>query len=184
MIRYDAAMITKILIISGLLAAAALVIGFVRLERHPIYGAYYGLARLLGGPLDVGPVDFATLRRHVTGNDALICPPGLCAEAEPDGDAKVYDVTADQLLDRLRMIALAEPSTEALDCGVGCAGVARFVQRTRFMRFPDTIDVAVYAAGTNKSTLAIYSRSLVGRRDFGVNRARVARWLAELDKQP
>jgi len=176
-------MTTKILVISGLVAAAALAIGYARLERHPIYGAYYGLAKLLGGPLDVGPVDFAGLRRHATGNDALICPPGLCAEAEPDGDAKVYDINLDQLLDRLRTIALAEPGTELLECGVGCARVARFVQRTRIMRFPDTIDVAVYAAGQNKSTLAIYSRSLVGRRDFGVNRARVARWLAELDRQ-
>jgi hypothetical protein len=179
-------MTMKILIIGGLVAVAvaALAVGYARLERHPIYGAYYGLAKLLGGPLDVGPVDFASLRRHSSGNDALICPPGLCGEAEPDGDAKVYDVAMDQLLERLKTIALAEPNTELLDCGVGCERVARLVQCTRIMRFPDTIDVAVYAAGKNKSTLAVYSRSLVGRRDFGVNRARIARWLAELDRQP
>jgi uncharacterized protein (DUF1499 family) len=178
-------MTTKMLVIGGLVvvAVAALAIAYARLERHPIYGAYYGLAKLLGGPLDVGPVDFARLTRHATGNDALICPPGLCAEAEPDGEAKVYDVTLDRLLERVRTIALAEPDTEMLECDVGCAHVARFVQRTRVMRFPDTIDVEVYAAGTGKSTLAIYSRSLVGRRDFGVNRARVVRWLAELDRQ-
>jgi uncharacterized protein (DUF1499 family) len=29
-----------------------------------------------------------------------------------------------------------------------------------------------------RSTLALYWRSLVGRKDFGVNRERVQRWLA------
>ena len=49
------------------------------------------------------------------------------------------------------------------------------------MRFPDTIDVEVMPAGENQSTLALYSRSLVGRKDFGVNRARLQRWRAALD---
>jgi uncharacterized protein (DUF1499 family) len=38
----------------------------------------------------------------------------------------------------------------------------------------------VLPAGAGRSTLAIYSRSLVGRKDFGVNRARIQRWLAAL----
>jgi len=48
------------------------------------------------------------------------------------------------------------------------------------MRYPDTIDIEVLSAGTNQSTVAIYSRSLVGSLDFGVNRKRVERWLAAL----
>jgi len=54
------------------------------------------------------------------------------------------------------------------------------VQHTRLMRFPDTIDLEVFPAGEGQSTLAIYSRSLIGRKDFGVNRARITRWLAAL----
>ena len=57
----------------------------------------------------------------------------------------------------------------------------RFLQLTRLMRFPDTIDAEVLPAGDNQSTLAIYSRSLVGRKDFGVNRARLERWYSALD---
>ena len=48
------------------------------------------------------------------------------------------------------------------------------------MRFPDTIDAEVLAVGDDQSTLALYSRSLIGRKDFGVNRARLQRWLAAL----
>ena len=83
------------------------------------------------------------------------------------------------LLARLRQIARAEPGTEELPCEPDCARIARFIQTSRLMRFPDTIDIEVFPAG-NGATLAIYSRSLLGRRDFGVNRARVARWLAAL----
>ena len=55
----------------------------------------------------------------------------------------------------------------------------RFVQRTRLMRYPDVIDAAVLAAESG-ATLALWSRSLVGRKDFGVNHARLTRWLAAL----
>ena len=33
------------------------------------------------------------------------------------------------------------------------------------------------------STLLVYSRSLVGRKDFGVNRARLRRWLARITEE-
>jgi uncharacterized protein (DUF1499 family) len=152
----------------------------VLLEKRPGYGIYYGLAKLTGAPLDIGPVDWQTLTRHATPNDALVCPAGHCPNARPDWDAKAYAMPPGDLLVRLKGIALAEPGTKELDRGNGDR-TARFVQYSRLMRFPDTIDVAVFPAG-DKATLAIYSRSLIGRKDFGVNRARVRRWLAALDE--
>jgi hypothetical protein len=67
-----------------------------------------------------------------------------------------------------------------LSCEPDCDRIACFLQRTRVMRFPDTIDVEVFPS-PGGSTIAIYSRSLIGRRDFGVNRARVARRLAAVE---
>ena len=86
-----------------------------------------------------------------------------------------------ELLARLKKVALAESDTGELPCAPNCDRIARFLQHTRLMRFPDTIDVEVFPAASNQSTLAIYSRSLIGRKDFGVNRARITRWLAALD---
>jgi len=40
--------------------------------------------------------------------------------------------------------------------------------------------VRVLPAGEGKSTLAIYSRAVYGRRDFGVNQARIEDWLSRL----
>jgi uncharacterized protein (DUF1499 family) len=143
----------------------------VLLEKRPDYGVYYGLAKLTGAPLDIGPVDWQTLTRHATPNDALVCPAGRCPNARPDWEAKEYAMPPGDLLARLTRIALAEPGTKELDRGHGDR-TARFVQYSRLMRFPDTIDVAVFPAG-DKATLAIYSRSPIGAKDFGVNRARI-----------
>jgi uncharacterized protein (DUF1499 family) len=159
---------------------AACAIGVVLIAaRQQVYA---GIARLSGTAGDMGPVDFATLRRRSSPNDALVCPPGHCPSAKPDREAKIYDMPPDALTARLTLVALAEPDTHALPGQA--SGLIRFVQYSRLMRFPDTIDVAVVPAGDGRSTLAIYSRSLVGYGDFGVNRARIERWLAALDKAP
>ena len=168
---------TTLLVVVALLVVAV-AIAYVLLEKRPGYGAYYGLAKLTGSRLDIGPVDWPTLTRHSTPNDALVCPAAKCPNAQPDGPAKVYAMSPAELLVRLKTIALAEPDTRELPSALDNG--ARFLHRSKLMRFPDTIDVAVFPADTN-STLAIYSRSLIGRKDFGVNRARITRWLAALD---
>jgi uncharacterized protein (DUF1499 family) len=165
------------IIVILLLVAAA--IGYLMLEQRPGYGVYYGLAKLAGSPLDIGPVDWAALARHATPNDALVCPAAQCPNAKADWESKIYPLPPDQLLARLKRIALSEPNTRELSGET--KRTARFLQHTRLMRFPDTIDAEVLPVGDNQAALAIYSRSLVGRKDFGVNRARVKRWLAALN---
>jgi len=46
--------------------------------------------------------------------------------------------------------------------------------------FPDLIMAQVTPATPDSSTLIIYSRSLYGHSDLGVNRKRVETWLAAL----
>jgi uncharacterized protein (DUF1499 family) len=168
------AVIVALLIIAG-------AIGYVLLEKRPGYGAYYGLAKLTGARLDIGPVDWSRLTRHTTPNDALVCPAARCPNAKPDWEPKTYLMPANELLARLKKAALAERDTSELSCEPNCDRVARLLQHTRLMRYPDTIDLEVFPAGENQSTLAIYSRSLIGHGDMGVNRARITRWLAALD---
>jgi uncharacterized protein (DUF1499 family) len=165
---------TTLAVILVLLVGAA---GWLLLERRPGYGAWYGVARLTGSRLDIGRVDWATLTRHPTPNDALICPPGVCPQAKSDADARVYDVAPAALLARIKRAALAEPLTRELTCDPDCDRIARILQLTRLMRYPDTVDIEVFPAGGG-ATLAIYSRSLVGHGDLGVNGKRIERWLA------
>jgi uncharacterized protein (DUF1499 family) len=165
-----------VIIVLLLIVGAA---SYALLEKRPGYGVYYGLAKLTGSRLDIGPVDWATLTRHPTPNDALFCPASHCPRAKPDREPPVYALEPSALLARLKDVVRADANTAELYCGTDCGERARLIQYTRLMRYPDTIDIAVFPA-TDGSTLAIYSRSLVGRGDFGVNRARIERWLAAL----
>jgi len=169
---------TALIVIALIILTVA--IAYLLLEKRPGYGIYYGIGKLTGSRLDIGPVDWKTLTRHATGNDALVCPAVHCPNAKPDRDPKTYEMPPVDLLARLRAMARGEPSLVEQPCEPNCDRTARFIQYTRLMRYPDTIDIEVLSAGTNQSTVAIYSRSLVGSLDFGVNRKRVERWLAAL----
>ncbi len=172
-------MMTLAIILVLLLVAGAA--GYLLLEKRPGYGAWYGVAKLTGSRLAIGRVDWATLRRSPTPNDALICPPAMCPNATADAEAEVYPITPAELLARIKSVALSEPSTSELKCDPDCDRTLRILQLTRLMRYPDTVDIEVSAA-PGGATLAIYSRSLVGGSDFGVNRKRIDRWLAALER--
>jgi uncharacterized protein (DUF1499 family) len=131
---------------------------------------------LFGSP-DLGPVEFATLRPRATPNAALICPRDICPQAQADAEPPVFPVPSARLRSLVSEVALSEPGTSLLDRG---PQQDRYLVRTRFMRFPDTVVVQVFDRGQDASTLALYSRSQVGRSDFGVNRRRIERWMARI----
>jgi len=132
---------------------------------------------LFGSP-DLGPVEFATLRRRTTPNDAPICPRDICPPAQPDAPPPVFPVPGERLRSLVAEAALAEPGTSLLDRG---PQQDRYLVRTRFMRFPDTVIVQVFDRGEAASTLALYSRSQIGSSDFGVNKRRIERWVARIE---
>ncbi len=132
----------------------------------------------LVGPFDASPVSsFETLTPKTSPNRILVCPPGLCA-VEPDMLAPVFGVPVETLAARLAAVVAEEPRIAQV--GDFAEGRVRFIQRSAVFRFPDLIDVHILPFEPGGSTLAIYSRSLVGYADFGVNRARVKRWLGAL----
>ncbi len=71
-----------------------------------------------------------------------------------------------------------QPRVETLET----AALLRFehAQRSARFWFPDRVTVWVIPLSDSRSTLAIYSRSIYGLNDLGVNRARVETWLAAL----
>ena len=137
------------------------------------------LALLPGAPAGAAPVDLRVVERTGASNDALACPAGLC-QAGSDQVSQVLDMSVDALVERARERLLREPRSEL---------VAEFpdlhqlvlVQRSAFWGFPDTIRVQAVETAAGVSVI-LYSRSEYGSWDFGVNRARVARWLAILNR--
>lgn len=127
---------------------------------------------------DAGFVDFATLVRSDTQNDALACPAGFCP-ANADFTTSAVAMPPIDLAAKVIAVLAEEPRTELVARDPGGLKLV-FVQRSRIFRFPDTVNIEIMAEGDSSSALAIYSRSTYGSSDFGVNIARVTDWLAKL----
>ncbi|GGK35560.1 DUF1499 domain-containing protein [Salinarimonas ramus] len=168
----------RIALATALLAGAGF--GFL-LWRGPEPGGIDDVYTALFGPADLGPVDFERMARSDSPNDALACPEGVCA-APVDIVTPVYDVPGARLREIVVEVASAEPRTDIVYASIR-EETDRFVARTGLMRYPDTIAARIYGAGPGRSRLALYSRSQIGYSDMGVNRARLERWLEEIERR-
>ena len=151
------------LVVALLLAAAA---AFFILGPERLWSQF--------GPSDLGEVDFATLVRRETPNDALACLPEFCA-AKADIPAPVIAKPFGDVFLAVQDAVVHEPGLEQVGADAA-QGTLRFVQRSRLMGFPDTINVKVAPMPDGASAVLIYSRSQLGQDDMGVNLARVKRW--------
>lgn len=141
-----------VLLVAVLLAAAAIVAGL----------AYVRLAQV--------PPE----RWHI---DPVTAPdPGLRGVRLVPPDAPVFTMTPEALMEALDAVILAGPRTLRIAGSVE-DGFATYLKRTKWMAFPDTTTVRVLPEGDG-ATVAILSRSVYGGYDWGVNAARVDRWLA------
>jgi uncharacterized protein (DUF1499 family) len=122
-------------------------------------------------------IDFATLTRPSKPNTFLLAPEGLCKQAKVDKIAPVYPMAAAKLRNEFLAFAIAQPRvSHTLSDEAGLYD--DFVVRSALFGFPDHVSVKFLDLKGGKSTLAIYSRSVYGRSDLGVNRARTLTWLA------
>ncbi len=121
------------------------------------------------------PMDFAHLARPATPNTALAAPAGFTPA--PDIVTRRYDIAPARLYALVRQVALAQPRTW-LQVAYDDRMQAHFVARSLVFNFPDLIAAQINPDGT----LVLWSRSVYGRSDFGVNRRRLKTWLAALDR--
>jgi uncharacterized protein (DUF1499 family) len=135
----------------------------------------------LFGPPDLGGISFETLQRRSTPNDALGCPAELCS-AKSDIVPRLFSVSASDLQLAFSKVIASEERVTQVDVNERDR-TERYIQRSRLVGFPDTIVVRFLERPQGRSTLALYSRSQLGRGDLGVNRARIERWLEKLAKE-
>ncbi len=156
----------------GLAGLAVAVIALLVVRVTPLWD------RLLA-PGEVPQVDFASLRLSDKPNQFLVCPPDLCT-APSDMASPVFSLPVAELRQRLHRIVETTGETRLQR---ESDEDATYLARTRLMRWPDWITVRYIALDDGRSTLAIYSRSVYGRSDFGANRQRVTDWLQQLANQ-
>jgi uncharacterized protein (DUF1499 family) len=120
-------------------------------------------------------MDFSHLERPSSPNTALAAPAGFVPT--PDIVTRRYDVPPEKLFAAIRAVALAQPRTY-LQIAYDDKMQAHFVARSLIWNFPDLIAVQVRP----DSTLILWSRSVYGESDLGVNKKRLRTWLAALDE--
>jgi uncharacterized protein (DUF1499 family) len=125
------------------------------------------------------PIDMSHLDRPASPNTSLAAPAGFTAA--PDIVTPQYAVSAQRLYEDVLAVAASQPRT-FLASNDQPRLQAQFVVRSAWLNFPDLIVAQVNPAGPDASTLVLYSRSVYGYGDFGVNRARVTTWLADLNR--
>ncbi|ACT59687.1 DUF1499 domain-containing protein [Hirschia baltica] len=120
-------------------------------------------------------LNLKTMTLPKTPNTYLLAPEGYCQNAQPNGAAPVYaGKTPAQLKVEFVRAIENESRLSVLEDEEFCMELR---QRTPLVGWPDYISVCFLEADEGGSTLAIYSRSKYGRKDFGVNRKRIERWL-------
>ena len=142
------------------------------------------VAALLAGGCSMGevappaPGDISEIQRPTSPNTCLAGPPGF--KPTPDLQTRRFNVTPERLLAAMQGVMRAQPRVTALADDFKRLR-ADYVVRSRVFGFPDIVLVQALAAGGGQSDLAVYSYSLKGYYDFGVNRGRVKALLSTLD---
>ncbi len=119
-------------------------------------------------------IDFGSLKLTDKPNQFLMCPPRYCS-AEPHAKSVEFEVSMGLLRERWQDLIAAEPRVELLAEQDNLQ--FDYVHRSERFRFPDIITVRFIPLSPSRSTLAVYSRSVYGRGDFGVNQKRIEEWL-------
>ncbi|MBL4627430.1 MAG: DUF1499 domain-containing protein [Roseicyclus sp.] len=120
----------------------------------------------------VAPVDAADW--HVDPED--VTAPGSRNFALLAG-AEALRIDAPALSVAGRVQAIAEAEGAQVLAGSVAEGHVTYIVRTRLMGFPDFISIRLVPED-EMTRLHIFSRSRYGESDFGVNTARVQRWLS------
>ena len=123
------------------------------------------------------PMDMAHMQRPASRNSALAAP--LDFQPQADVLTPPYRLPASRLYDALRTVAAAQPRT-FIAAEYPAELQIHWVARSAVLNFPDLITAQIIATGQDSSALVLYSRSVYGYSDFGVNRQRVDTWLAAL----
>lgn len=119
-------------------------------------------------------MDMAAIIRPASPNTALAAPQGFAPT--PDIVTRRYDAPPERLAAALAQVAAGEARVFE-QAKFPAAGQTHWVARTKLMNYPDLITAQINADGT----LILWSRSVYGWSDMGVNRARLEHWLARLD---
>lgn len=153
-------------------------INFKKINILAIFGI---LLFICGCTEPVRQVDFGDLPVIDTANYHLVCPPGYC-NINPDEISPVYPLPIATVVEYWKKIIAKEPRV-TMAAADDENYKYTFIQTSKILRLPDTINIEFIALEHNHTTLAVYSQSKYGYSDFGANKERINNWLDKLSEQ-
>ena len=131
-------------------------------------------------------LDPAAAPAPMTPNWIVAAPKGASTAAPAKLETPVWATDPAALLAALDKVALSEPRTEIVEAPEGAFGAGdplakTYVQRSATVGYPDYISVRA-APADGGASLILFSRSVYGISDRGVNAARLKRWIAAVDQ--
>jgi hypothetical protein len=125
------------------------------------------------------PMDMNRIERPASPNTFLAGPGAM--QPKPDVAVEEQKLPAAVLYQKARDLFAAQPRSYVAAEFPDRLQV-HYVVRSALLNFPDLVTVEVNPVAADRSTLVIWSRSVYGRSDFGVNRDRTLAWLAALQQ--
>lgn len=93
--------------------------------------------------------------------------------------AHIFSASFDETAAALDRVIMARPNTRRL-AGAASDGLVTYVERSRFLGFPDVISLRLTDMGL-ETRVSVFSKSRYGRSDLGVNRRRVSQILRRVE---
>jgi uncharacterized protein (DUF1499 family) len=135
------------------------------------------MIRRLDHDAGVWHVDPMTAPTPSTPNSYRVAPAGSGVDA--DATAPTFEMSVMDLAAKFDRVARDSGSVEVVG-GSPESGFVTYVQTSALFAFPDYISVRFIEVDAQTSTLAVFSRSRLGKGDLGVNKRRVTGWLSQL----
>lgn len=136
---------------------------------------------LLDYPKPLPQIDLSVFKMHEKPNQYLVCGAGLCKNETPHMIAPVFEMNARDLRKAFQSVALNDTDVTLIHKDDE-QRQDDYVARTKWMRYPDIVTAKFIDLDGGQSTFALYSRSVYGHSDFGVNEKRAKAWLEKLQK--
>ena len=127
-------------------------------------------------------IDFSNLILKKTPNQYLCLPKGFNSLSKPHQFSSNYNVSAGVLQSVWYKIVIKQRSVKCIFNDKNSLK-SEFTQLSRVFKFIDIISVEFIEKSHNLSSIAIYSRSVLGYYDFNVNRNRVICWLKTFNRE-
>ena len=134
----------------------------------------FSLGLISGCSYHYESISWSEFTPPTTPNYFIVCPSSTCnGRSYP---SPVFPGSQANLFSAVKEVISKQPRTSIVSIDATTYSLVA-VQRTLIFRFPDVIQIKIIPHNSNQSSILLYSKSVYGHYDFGVNESRALLWI-------